>query len=361
MTTTLAPSPVFRQWDNNGNPLAGGQLFTYAAGTSTPIPTYTDSTGSSQNPNPLTLNNRGEAQVWLTPNVAYKFNLTDSQGNQIPGFPIDQIVNSQLITLYGGVDTGVANAYVINFTANFTAYTDGVIVYWVASNANTGASTININGLGPIALTNQDGTALRAGEILANSVIGVMIKGGSALLLTGNIASGVLAVPGTGNVPSIAFAGDPFTGFFFNGANKISYTLGGNIGTIATGTVTFTITGISGSPQVSGTYFYNGFSVLLRIPQTNGTSNSTSFSMAANLGTIPGPNTPQWQMAPAMEDNGAAIYAQTASIATIGSPPSAIVVTFYKNGNATGWTGSGTKGIGDGTTGNYVTVGWMVA
>ena len=32
--------------------------------------------------------------------------------------------------------------------------------YWIAAHSNTGASTINVNGLGPVNIYKQDGTAL---------------------------------------------------------------------------------------------------------------------------------------------------------------------------------------------------------
>ena len=96
MTAQLLPAPIFKGWDNNGNPLANGQLFTYLAGTSTPQASYTDATQSQPQTNPVILNNRGEAGVWLDPTLVYKLNLTDSQGNQIPGFPIDGIVGGYI-------------------------------------------------------------------------------------------------------------------------------------------------------------------------------------------------------------------------------------------------------------------------
>lgn len=89
--TQLLPTPIFRAEDNNGAPLAGGALWTYQAGTTTPQVTYTDSTGGTPNPNPVPLNARGEAQVWMTAGQAYKFLLTDSFGTTIPGWPVDNV------------------------------------------------------------------------------------------------------------------------------------------------------------------------------------------------------------------------------------------------------------------------------
>lgn len=91
MTTQLAPTPVFKAFDNVGLPLAFGKLYTYQAGTTTPQATYTDSTGNTPNPNPITLNARGETPLWLNPTLNYKFALTDALGNQIPGWPVDNI------------------------------------------------------------------------------------------------------------------------------------------------------------------------------------------------------------------------------------------------------------------------------
>lgn len=181
MTTVLSPVLVQSFKDNNGSPLFGGQLFSYQAGTTTPQATYTDSSGGTPNANPTILNARGEANIWIPPNTAYKFVLEDSAGNTI--WSVDQVVSSQLLTLYGGVDTGIANAYVLTFTASFSAYADGIVIYWIPSHSNTGASTINVNGLGVVSITNQDGSALKINQLIANQVVGILYKGGKFILL----------------------------------------------------------------------------------------------------------------------------------------------------------------------------------
>ena len=65
-----------------GVPLVGGQLFTYASGTTTPLATYTDSTGNTTNTNPVILDSRGEANVWFGPS-RYTLLLKDSLDNLI--------------------------------------------------------------------------------------------------------------------------------------------------------------------------------------------------------------------------------------------------------------------------------------
>lgn len=171
---SLAPYPVQKFFDNNGVPLSGGLLTTYAAGTNTKIATYVDSTGGTPNTNPITLNFRGECSLWLLPNVGYKFALTDSAGNTIPGWPVDNIVNAALISLYGGVDTGVANAYILNFASPVPPNTNGQVIFWLPANSNTGPSTINVNGGGVQSIVNPNGTPLGANQILANQFVSII-------------------------------------------------------------------------------------------------------------------------------------------------------------------------------------------
>jgi hypothetical protein len=69
-------------FDANGNPLVGGKLYTYAAGTTTPQATYTDYTGGTANTNPVIFNSRGEAAVWCG-NSRYYMVLKDADDNLI--------------------------------------------------------------------------------------------------------------------------------------------------------------------------------------------------------------------------------------------------------------------------------------
>lgn len=78
-------------FDNNGNPLSGGKMYTYAAGTTTPAPTYTSNSGSTANPNPIILNSAGRppSQIWLNNNATYKFVLATS--NDVVLWTMDNI------------------------------------------------------------------------------------------------------------------------------------------------------------------------------------------------------------------------------------------------------------------------------
>jgi len=65
MTLALSPSPKLQFFANNGVPLAGGYLYTSAAGApSTPKATYSDATGTP-NTNPVVLDSAGRCSLWL--------------------------------------------------------------------------------------------------------------------------------------------------------------------------------------------------------------------------------------------------------------------------------------------------------
>lgn len=75
----LVPTLKQRFWDSNGAPLVGGKLYSYQAGTSTPLATYTDESGVTPNTNPIILDANGEADIWMG-SQTYKFTLTDANG-----------------------------------------------------------------------------------------------------------------------------------------------------------------------------------------------------------------------------------------------------------------------------------------
>ncbi len=78
----LTPVAKMQFLDVTGAPLVGGLLYTYAAGTTTPQASYTDSTGSQANTNPVVLDSRGEANIWLASST-YKFRLCSSDNTEL--------------------------------------------------------------------------------------------------------------------------------------------------------------------------------------------------------------------------------------------------------------------------------------
>lgn len=87
--TTVTFSPLWsntRFVDANGKPLAGGQVHTYIAGSSTvPQVTYQNSAGTAASTNPIVLDSGGlmTQELWLSSGQLYNFVLTDSFGNVI--------------------------------------------------------------------------------------------------------------------------------------------------------------------------------------------------------------------------------------------------------------------------------------
>ena len=118
--STLAPTPKLQFFDANGAPLVGGKLYTYVAGSTTPLASYTDSTGNTANTNPIILDSRGEANVWLA-GAIYKFALYDSTNVLI--WTVDNINGSTFGVNATGDGTTTAFSVVNGFTA---IYINGV-------------------------------------------------------------------------------------------------------------------------------------------------------------------------------------------------------------------------------------------
>lgn len=68
--------------DVNGVPLSGGMLYIYAAGTSTPATSYSDSALTTANTNPIILDSRGECNCFLA-DGNYKFILHDADDVEV--------------------------------------------------------------------------------------------------------------------------------------------------------------------------------------------------------------------------------------------------------------------------------------
>jgi hypothetical protein len=75
---SLTPTPKQQIYGSDGNPLVGGKIYTYAAGTTTPLATFTDAGGGTANTNPIILNSLGQANIWLAPSSSYKFSVFTS-------------------------------------------------------------------------------------------------------------------------------------------------------------------------------------------------------------------------------------------------------------------------------------------
>jgi hypothetical protein len=82
VTLSLFAGAGAQFFDNNGNVLSGGKIYTYYAGTTTPLATYTTNSGSVFHTNPIVLNAAGRVpsggEIWLDLGIGYKFVLETS-------------------------------------------------------------------------------------------------------------------------------------------------------------------------------------------------------------------------------------------------------------------------------------------
>lgn len=132
--TTPAVVPHVTFLNNNGLACAGCSLYTYQAGTTTPEPTYTDSSGMSQNPNPIILGADGGANIWLGTN-SYKLILKDTNGTTV--FSVDNVNSSNISACGSATAIQIANTGGSGLTCDPTI------------TINTASHTLNVGGALP--------------------------------------------------------------------------------------------------------------------------------------------------------------------------------------------------------------------
>jgi len=104
MATSFAPL-LLQAFDDYGELLAGGKLYTYEGGTTTPLVTYQDLNGATPNANPVVLNSAGRATVRVTNGVSYKYVLKDADDTTI--VTLDNIIVGTASSASG--ETFIAN------------------------------------------------------------------------------------------------------------------------------------------------------------------------------------------------------------------------------------------------------------
>ena len=84
MSYTLAPYETRQYFDGAGNPLAGGKIEAYLAGTATPTATYSDSLGTP-NTWPIVCDSEGRCTMFLSTALAYTVIVKTAAGVVVPG------------------------------------------------------------------------------------------------------------------------------------------------------------------------------------------------------------------------------------------------------------------------------------
>lgn len=131
-------------FSDNGEPLSGGLIYTYYAGTSTPLQTYSSSTTLIQHTNPIVLDAAGRVPsgvIWLEENDAYKFILRDSANNLIGTYDYITGINSEFQNYSSYQEIQTASAGQTVFNLNTMSYTPG--------NNNLSVFVDGVNQYGP--------------------------------------------------------------------------------------------------------------------------------------------------------------------------------------------------------------------
>jgi len=167
---TIMPAPKFLATDNNNQPISGGKLCTYSAGTTTAIATYSDSALLVPNANPVIMDSAGRATVYLSPGQSYKFVLRQ------PGTTTDCTTGAIVWTQdnIGAVPSSSASLDVLGVAGE--SVTAGQVVYlsdgsggltagqWYKADADLAyASTSAIVGVVPTGITAASTGTVRLG------------------------------------------------------------------------------------------------------------------------------------------------------------------------------------------------------
>lgn len=168
---TLLPNGKQTFLDANGAPLAGGFVYFYIPGTSTPKTTWQDPGQTIPNSDPVVLDAGGRAIIYGA--GAYQQLVQDSLGNLI----WNQLTSdtSASGSSFGGTSTGSANSQLVA-AGSFTS-SDGQAITFIAGFTNTGAMTVTPSGGAPIAVLKDvlsGPTALTGHEAIAGNVVTVV-------------------------------------------------------------------------------------------------------------------------------------------------------------------------------------------
>ena len=228
MSVLLSPiGNGFQFLTTTGLPLNGGLLYTYQAGSSTPLATYSDNAGNVANANPIVLgvDGRPASEIWLTYGFSYKFVLCDSSNNVIQTYD----------NLYGILQT----APTVSATVP-----SGLIAIWSGSLGSIPSGWVLCNG--------SNGTPdLRNSFILgAGSTYAVGTVGGSAdAIVVSHTHTATSTVTDPGHRHGSDFTGDSSVG----GAGTGNQLAGNTAHLMTTATTGITVATSNASTGVSGT------------------------------------------------------------------------------------------------------------
>ena len=184
ISIALVAGAAAQFFTDSGVPLAGGKIYTYLAGTTTPATSYTTRDGLTPNANPIILDAAGRtpAEIWLTGGILYKYVVKSSVDaligtyDNLPAVNDPTTINS-LITVTGtNTLTGTASPAL-------TGYSTGQQFTFVVVNTNTGAVTLNIDGNGAKNIYKNGTQPLASGDLRVGKIAAVVYDGTQFQLL----------------------------------------------------------------------------------------------------------------------------------------------------------------------------------
>src|ERR1700730_10760981 len=178
-TGILFNDPRAKPLSVSGQFQAGAYYQFYLTGTTNPTNVYADgalTTPLDQTPHTGQTTAAGDGRLipmYMEPKVIYRVQLYNAAGQLLEDtdpyvVPAGMSSTSSQTFISGGVDTGAVNQYVLTIS-NYPAYFNGSTITFTTANTNTGASTLNVNNLGAVQIHLTNGSALPAGEIIANT------------------------------------------------------------------------------------------------------------------------------------------------------------------------------------------------
>jgi len=166
----LSPNGKATYLDKNGNPLAGGKIYTYINGTTTPKDTYIDEVESDTNANPVILDARGQADIWYSETGGYKVAVYDANDNL--QYVTDRIFENQegADTTDVVIDDNTASAYRVRESTNNYINIDTTDDSEVMSFGNTVTNpNFNFLGSGDVDFSNTGDVRIVAANLLFGS------------------------------------------------------------------------------------------------------------------------------------------------------------------------------------------------
>lgn len=178
----LAPVPQLQFFDQTGVPLAFGCVKAYQSQTTTPLDTYTDSSGLTKNQNPVILSAGGSANIWLQAGLAYTFVVKSAGGSNCAS-------GSTLYTV-NGIGGGASTLTTIVPFSSTPTFQDAAQnqLFLITLTGNASAQPLTFVGVTPPGFLTfqitQDGSGGHTFSWPANSVGGCTIGAGANQVTT---------------------------------------------------------------------------------------------------------------------------------------------------------------------------------